>query len=62
MDYTKDYLCICKDTTLNCGRIVAKVLIRAFSFDYLQDPNEEDTKRLMEINEATGWPGIAWEH
>jgi hypothetical protein len=33
------------------------VLIRLFGPEYLRAPNE-DTKRLMKINEARGWSGM----
>jgi hypothetical protein len=36
--------------------LFAKVLIRVFGPEYLRAPNEEDTKMLMAMNEARGWP------
>ena len=58
VDYTDEYLRIGEDTTLKCVRIFAKTVIRVFGPEYLRAPNEEDTKRLMAMNEARGWPGM----
>lgn len=56
-DYTDEYLRIDEDTTLECVRMFAKVVIRVFSPVYLRAPNEEETKRLMAHNKKRGWPG-----
>jgi hypothetical protein len=53
-DYTDEYLRIDEDTALKCVRMFAKTLIRVFGGEYLRAPNEEDTKRLMKMNEARG--------
>ena len=34
------------------------MIIRLFGDVYLRSPNEEDTIRLMAINEKRGWPGM----
>jgi hypothetical protein len=39
-------------------RLFAKAIIRVFGPEYLRSPNEEDTKKLMAMNEARGWPGM----
>ena len=57
-DYTDEYLRIGEDTTIKSVRLFAKIIIRVFGAEYLQSPNEEDTKRLMAENEARGWPGM----
>ena len=49
-DYTDEYLRIGEDTTSES--------VRRFGPTYLRAPNEDDTKRLMEINEKRGWPGM----
>jgi hypothetical protein len=54
-DYTNEYLSIGENTTLECVRIFAKVLICVFGLVCLRDPNEEDTKRLITINEQRVW-------
>ena len=54
-DYIKEYLRIGENTTLKCVRVFAKTLIRVFRPEYLRAPNE-DTKKLMAMNEARGWP------
>jgi hypothetical protein len=38
--------------------LFAKSIIRVFGPEYLRAPNEEDTKKLMAMNEARGWPGM----
>ena len=50
-DYTKNYLRIGENTMLKCVRVFAKTLIQIFGPEYLRAPNEEDTKKLMVINE-----------
>jgi hypothetical protein len=57
-DYTDEYLCIGKDTNTHSVRRFAKMVIRLYGSKYLRAPDEEDTKRLMEINEKRGWLGM----
>ena len=57
-DYADEYLRIGEDTTIKSVRLFAKVMIRVFGPTYLRAPNEDDTKRLMAINERRGWPGM----
>ena len=57
-DYTDEYLRIGQDTTMESVRRFAKLVIRLYGEQYLRAPNEEDTKRLMEMNEKRGWPGM----
>jgi hypothetical protein len=57
-DYTDEYLRIGQDTTTESVRRFAKMVIRLYGETYLRAPNEEDTKRLMEMNEKRGWPGM----
>jgi hypothetical protein len=56
VDYTDEYLRIGEDTTIKSVRLFAKTIIRVFGSEYLHPPNEEDTKRLMLMNEKSGWP------
>jgi hypothetical protein len=56
--YTDEYLCIGEDTTIQSVWMFAKTVIRLFGPLYLQSPNEEDTKKLMAMNEKRGWPGM----
>ena len=56
-NYTDEYLRIGEYTTLKCARVFAKTLIRVFGPEYLRAPNE-DTKKLMAMNKARGWPGM----
>jgi hypothetical protein len=55
-DYTDEYLRIGEDTTTKSMRRFARMIIKLYGPTYLQAPNEEDTKRLMEENEKRGWP------
>jgi hypothetical protein len=57
-DYTDEYLRIGEDTTSESVRRFARLIIKLFGSTYLRAPNEDDTKRLMEINEKRGWPGM----
>jgi hypothetical protein len=57
-DYADEYLRIGEDTVMESVRRFAKVMIKVFGPEYLRAPNEEDTKRLMAINEKRGWPGM----
>ena len=57
-DYTDEYLPTGRDTTTESVRRFAKMVIRLCGDEYLRAPNEEDTKRLMEMNERRGWPGM----
>jgi hypothetical protein len=56
VDYTNEYLRIGEDTTIKSVRLFAKTIIRVFGPEYLRSPNEEDTNRLMSMNEKSGWP------
>ena len=58
VDYTDEYLRIGQDTTTESVRRFAKLVIKLYGEQYLRAPNEEDTKRLMEMNEKRGWPGM----
>lgn len=57
-DYTDEYLRIGEDTALKSVRKFAETVIKVFGDEYLRAPNEEDTQRLMVMNEARGWPGM----
>ncbi|XP_051197020.1 uncharacterized protein [Lolium perenne] len=57
-DYTDEYLRIGQDTTTESVRRFAKLVIPLYGDVYLRAPNEEDTKRLMKMNEKRGWPGM----
>jgi hypothetical protein len=57
VDYTDEYLPIGEDTSIKFVCLFAKTMIRVFGENYLRAPNEEDTKRLMTMNEARGVQG-----
>jgi hypothetical protein len=57
-DYNDEYLRIGEDETIQSVRLFAKTIIRVFGPEYLRSPNEEDTKKLMTMNEARGWPDM----
>jgi hypothetical protein len=46
VDYTDEYLRIGEDTTILSIRMFAKTIIHVFGPEYLQSPNEEDTKKI----------------
>jgi hypothetical protein len=47
-----------KITTIECVRRFAKIMIQVFGSEYLRAPNEENTKRLVTINENRVWSGM----
>ncbi|XP_071676962.1 uncharacterized protein [Lolium perenne] len=57
-DYTDEYLHMGQSTTTEAVRKFARMVIRLYGETYLRAPNEQDTKRLMEMNEKRGWPGM----
>ena len=57
-DYADEYLRIGEDSTIESVRRFAKVIVRVFGPEYLQAPNQNDTKKLMASNERRGWPGM----
>ena len=57
-DYTDEYLRIGEDTAILCVRKFAQTVIKVFGAQYLRAPNDEDTQRLLAMNEARGWPGM----
>jgi hypothetical protein len=59
-DYTDEYLRIGEDTTTESVRMFAKMVIHLYGDWYLWAPNEQDTKRLMEMNEKKGMTRHAW--
>jgi hypothetical protein len=58
MDYTDEYLRIGQDTTTESMRRFAKMVFRLYGDVYLRAPTEEDTKRLMDMKEKRGCPGM----
>ena len=57
-DYTDEYLQNGEDTTSESMRRFARMIIKLYGPKYLRAPTEDDTKRLLEINEKRGWPGM----
>jgi hypothetical protein len=57
-DYTDEYLSIGQSTTTEAVRKFSRMVIRLYGETYLRAPNEKDTKRLMEMNEKRGSPGM----
>jgi hypothetical protein len=53
-DCTDGYLRIGQDTTTESMRMFAKMVIRLYGETYLRASNEQDTKRVMEMNEKSG--------
>ncbi|KAE8813019.1 Indole-3-glycerol phosphate lyase, chloroplastic [Hordeum vulgare] len=50
-DYTDEYLHIGEDTTMALIHWFSTLVIRLYGDEYLRAPNEDDAKRLMEMNE-----------
>ncbi|XP_071681836.1 uncharacterized protein [Lolium perenne] len=57
-DYTDEYLRIGVQITTDCVHMFAKMVIKLYGETYLRAPDEQDTKRLVEINEKRGCPGM----
>jgi hypothetical protein len=55
-DYTDYYHRTGEDTTTETVCRFAMMIIKLFGPTYLRAPNEDDTKRLMGMNEKRGWP------
>ncbi|XP_073354057.1 uncharacterized protein [Aegilops tauschii subsp. strangulata] len=58
-DYADEYLRIGEDSTIESVRRFAKVIVLVFGPEYLQAPNEDDTKKLMAANERREFEAFA---
>jgi hypothetical protein len=47
-----------ESTTLECLKQFCNAIITLYHPTYLQTPNEEDTKRLLEVGKERGFPGM----
>jgi hypothetical protein len=56
-DYIDEYLRVGEDTAIKCVRVFAKTMIWVFGPEFFRAPNE-DTKKLMVMNEEKGWSGM----
>jgi hypothetical protein len=57
-DATDDYLRIGESTIIESLRRFVKAIVEVFGDEYLRQPNENDTARLLAIGEANGFPGM----
>ena len=57
-DLVGDNIAMAESTAIYCLRRFAKVIIKCFGELYLRAPNAEDTRRLLAINAARGFPGM----
>lgn len=57
-DALDEYLKIGKCTVLECLDKFARGVIEVFGADYLRHPTREDIERLLQDNEARGFPGM----
>ena len=57
-DATDDYLRIGESTVIESLRRFVKAIVEVFGDEYLRQPNENDTARLLAIGEANGFSGM----
>ena len=57
-DSVDEYVRIGESTALECLKRFCSAICEIFETEYLREPNETDVKRLLEMNEARGWPGM----
>ncbi|KAL6840949.1 hypothetical protein ACP4OV_029209 [Aristida adscensionis] len=57
-DALDEYLKIGKCTALECLDKFAQGVIEVFGGEYLRRPTREDVERLLQVNEARGFPGM----
>jgi hypothetical protein len=56
-DAIDDYIRIAESTTIQSLRRFVNAVVEVFGDEYLREPNEEDTARLLAIAERRGFPG-----
>ncbi|GAA0169539.1 hypothetical protein LIER_23996 [Lithospermum erythrorhizon] len=58
VDACVEYVRIGETTAIECVQNFFEGIISIFEKDYLRRPNEEDLKRLLQIGEERGFPGM----
>ena len=57
-DSLDENLKIGKSTTLECLGMFARGVIQTFGPEFLRPPTVEETERIIQLNEARGFPGM----
>jgi hypothetical protein len=57
-DATDDYVCVGESTTLQCLRKFVVAVVEVFGPEYMRLPKEQDTVKLLAIDESKGFLGI----
>ncbi|XP_020242692.1 uncharacterized protein LOC109820907 [Asparagus officinalis] len=57
-DFVDDYVRIGESTTIESVKKFVKVIVVIFTDEYLRSPNNDDIRRLLEIGELRGFPGM----
>ncbi|XP_015964854.1 uncharacterized protein LOC107488611 [Arachis duranensis] len=57
-DAVDDYVYIGKSTTIECLEKFVEGVISVFEDEYLQKPNPNDVRRLLQMAEGRGFPGM----
>ncbi|XP_020254476.1 uncharacterized protein LOC109831545 [Asparagus officinalis] len=57
-DFVDDYVRIGESTTIKSAKRFLKVVVVIFTDEYLRSPNNDDIRRLLEIGEQRGFPGM----
>nr|XP_020187407.1 putative nuclease HARBI1 [Aegilops tauschii subsp. strangulata] len=57
-DYIDDNLAMAESTSIFYVKQFAITMVEVFGPQYLRAPNAQDTQRLLEMNEARGFPGM----
>jgi hypothetical protein len=55
-DTDKDYLCIAKSAFFEIVGRFCRAVVALFGKDYLRDPNEQNTTRILAQNATRGFP------
>ncbi|XP_020257992.1 putative nuclease HARBI1 [Asparagus officinalis] len=58
VDFVDDYVRIGESTTIESVKRFVKVVVEIFADEYLRSPNNDDIRRLLEIGEQRGFPGM----
>jgi hypothetical protein len=57
-DATDDYIRIGESTAIESLRRFVTAIVQVFGDEYLREPDEYDTARLLAVNESRGFPGM----
>ena len=56
--FKTDYLHMSKSTAIHAMYRFCREVVVVFGPQYLRGPNEEETARILAVNEARGFPGM----